>query len=132
MNRLLLDTNVYAAFKRGESRVVETLSWARQIVICPIVSGELLAGFKVGHREARNRKEWAQFLANPRVSEINLDAETSEYFAEVYRALRMKGNPIPTNDMWIAACALQHGFAVVTLDAHFRHIDGLLIKAFED
>lgn len=40
---------------------------------------------------------------------------------------RRKGQPIPVNDMWIAASALQHGASLYTLDSHFEAIDGLAI-----
>lgn len=127
MNRLLIDTNVYVAFMTGRAEVVETLSLAAQIVVCPTVAGELLAGFKFGTREKANRRKWEQFLDNPRVVELGIDADTAEFYAEVYRALRAKGTPIPTNDLWIAACALQNGLPLATLDAHFRAVDGLVL-----
>ena len=42
-----------------------------------------------------------------------------------YAGLRRKGQLIPTNDVWIAASALEHGAALLTRDAHFRHVEGL-------
>ena len=41
--------------------------------------------------------------------------------------LRKKGKPIPTNDIWIASVAFQHGFPLVTKDRHFEHISGLIL-----
>jgi predicted nucleic acid-binding protein len=73
-------------------------------------------------------KELDAFLDNSRVGEINIDSETSEFYATIYRALRTKGKPIPTNDMWIAASALQHGLALCSLDAHFHNIDGIILE----
>ena len=73
-------------------------------------------------------KDLGTFLDNSRVGEINIDSETSEFYATVYRALRTKGKPIPTNDMWIAASALQHGLALCSLDAHFHNIDGIILE----
>lgn len=81
--------------------------------------GELLAGFAVGTREAKNRAELQQFIASDRVILLLADEITAEYYATVYRNLRSKGHPIPTNDMWIAATALQHGFAIFTYDSHY-------------
>ena len=46
-------------------------------------------------------------------------------YALVYAALRLKGKPVPTNDLWIASSSLEHGAALLTLDAHFQNIDGL-------
>lgn len=87
--------------------------------------GELLAGFAAGTREALNRAELARFLESPRVSILNLTAGTADSYALVYAGLRRKGQPIPTNDLWIAASALEHGTALLSLDAHFAQVDGL-------
>jgi predicted nucleic acid-binding protein len=59
---------------------------------------------------------------------IPIDEITAEFYAQVYWNLKRKGNPIPTNDMWIAASTLQHGVALFTLDTHFNVIDGLMLK----
>ena len=56
---------------------------------------------------------------------LTADEGTAENYAISYRNLRQKGEPIPTNDMWIAATALQHGFAVFTYDGYFKYVDGL-------
>lgn len=125
MKRILLDTNVYAAFKRGDDDAVELLRLADEIVLCPVVLGELLAGFAHSAREARNREELAAFLDSPRVTLVPLDDQTAEAYARIFTLLRRKGTPISTNDLWIAATALQHGLILVTRDAHFTAIEGL-------
>ena len=125
MKRILLDTNVYAAFKHGDDDAVELLRLADEIVLCSAVLGELLAGFAHGAREARDREELAAFLDSPRVTLAPLDDATAEAYARVFTLLRRKGTPIPTNDLWIAATALQQGLVLVTRDAHFAAIEGL-------
>jgi tRNA(fMet)-specific endonuclease VapC len=90
-----------------------------------IVLGELLSGFAVGRREAENRQELEQFLASERVHQLVVDVAIAAQYAVVYRELRRRGRPIPTNDMWIAAMALQHGFAVFSYDEHFPEVPGL-------
>lgn len=122
---ILLDTNAYAAFKRGMPNAVEVIAHAPRIGINSIVLGELLSGFAVGTREAENRQELEQFLASERVHQLVIDAATAAQYAGVYRELRRRGRPIPTNDMWIAASALQHGSAVFSDDGHFREVSGL-------
>lgn len=57
---------------------------------------------------------------------LAIGADTAEYYARVFRSLRLKGRPIPTNDLWVAAVALEHGYAVYTRDEHFQEIDGLI------
>src|SRR5881397_1392550 len=103
VNDILLDTNAYAAFKQGQPDAVEIVQRATRLALSSTVLGELLAGFVVGSREAKNRAELQQFLGSDRVHILPVDDGTATYYATVYRILRSKGRPIPTNDMWIAA-----------------------------
>lgn len=128
MKKMLIDTNVYTAFKRGNKDVIELLAFAEEIYLCPTVLGELLSGFKAGGKCKTNTRELEQFIDSPRVHLLDTNMETAEYYSVVYLALRKKGNPIPTNDMWIAASALQRGVAICTLDRHFSNIDGLIVE----
>lgn len=125
MRPIALDTNAYVAFKRGEEQIVGVLQHAPSIIVCATVLGELLGGFAAGRRESANRGELTQFISAPRVKVVPSTAATADLYALVYAALRRKGQPIPTNDLWIAASSLEHGAALLTLDAHFRNIDGL-------
>ena len=126
MKRILFDTNAYAAFKRGDPGATEVIRLADRIGMNAVVLGELLAGFAGGSHEERNRRELAEFLGSPRVEMLPLSSGTAEHYARVFQLLRRKGSPIPTNDLWIAASALEHGYAVYTHDEHFRTIEGLV------
>ena len=131
--RVLLDTNAYVAFKGGDPDTVDSLRTADDIRLSSVVVGELLAGFAVGPREAQNRRELAAFLDSPRVDVLAVTTDTAAFYATVFALLRRKGRPIPTNDLWIAATALEHGLALITHDAHFAEIEGLrLITRPED
>jgi tRNA(fMet)-specific endonuclease VapC len=125
MRPILLDTNAYTAFMLGAAEVIEVIAHADRLFLTPIVLGELLGGFAAGTREPKNRAELARFLDSPRVEVLGVTAQTADSYALVYAGLRRKGQPIPTNDLWIAASALEHGAALLTRDAHFSHIDGL-------
>lgn len=125
MRPILIDTNAYTAFKLGDAATVEVLARADRLLMSAVVLGELLSGFAAGSRQARNRAELAAFLESPRVERVDVTAETADCYALVYAGLRRKGQPIPTNDLWIAASALEHGAALLTADAHFAHVDGL-------
>ena len=127
MKKAMIDTNVYSAFKAGEPEVVRTLTRPEKILVCTTVMGELLSGFKCGTKERNNRDELELFLDTPRVAVAVADDETAEFYSEIFKVLGKKGRPMPTNDMWIAASALQHGAAVLTFDAHFGHVDGLVV-----
>lgn len=125
MRPIALDTNSYAAFKRGDEQIVAVIQHAPSIIVCVTVLGELLGGFAAGQRESANRSELSLFINTPRVKVVSSTAATADLYALVYAALRRKGQPIPTNDLWIAASSLEHGAALLTLDAHFKNIDGL-------
>jgi predicted nucleic acid-binding protein len=127
MKRIIIDTNFYAAFKRNEADAVNLLKRVEYIGVNSVILGELLAGFHCGNRERENRLELDQFLDSARVDTIPLDDETAEYYAQVFSELRQKGRPIPSNDLWLAASALQHGLALATYDDHFRHISSILL-----
>jgi len=126
IGRILIDTNAYTAFRLDDPRVVGLLRWAEQIALNPVVLAELLAGFRGGDREARNRAALEEFLASPRVVVLDMDRDTAEHYAAAYTTLRRKGKPVPTNDLWIAASALQHGMGLLSLDGRFAEIDGLI------
>lgn len=125
MRPILIDTNAYTAFMLGDAAVVEVLAHAERIYLNSIVLGELLGGFAAGTREAKNRAELARFLDSPRAEVVPVTAQTADSYALVYSSLRRKGRPIPTNDLWIAASALEHGAALLTRDTHFGQIEGL-------
>jgi predicted nucleic acid-binding protein len=125
MRPILIDTNAYTAFMLGDTAVVEVLAHAERICLNSIVLGELLGGFAAGTREAKNRAELARFLDSPRVEVVPVTALTADSYALAYSNLRRKGQPIPTNDLWIAASALEHGAALLSRDRHFGQIDGL-------
>lgn len=127
MSGIALDTNAYVAFKRGHEPVLEILRLADDIVVPVIVIGELLAGFAHGAKEAENRAELAKFLDAGRVRTLAVDDDTARWYAQVYAQLRRAGSPIPANDLWIAAQALQHGLPVLTFDRHFEAVEGLMV-----
>lgn len=130
MTRILLDTCAYSAFLRGHDELTAALQRAEEVCLTPIVLGELLAGFLRGGRAKKNRAELEAFLASPRVRVLAVDEETAERYALVLGALRAAGTPVPTNDVWIAASAMQHGLRLITTDAHFGRIPQILAEVF--
>ncbi|RPJ79375.1 MAG: type II toxin-antitoxin system VapC family toxin [Deltaproteobacteria bacterium] len=94
--------------------------------MCSISIGELLSGFKAGGQERKNREELEAFLDAPRVTSYQIDENTADFYAEILNTLRKAGTPIPTNDIWIASVAFQHGLRLFTQDRHFDAIAGLL------
>jgi len=124
--RVMIDTNAYSSFKRGSRDTIEALAKADEILVPAIVLGELRAGFHGGNRENDNLLELEEFLASPRVSVHSLGEETAIFYAEIYASLRAAGKPIPTNDLWIAAATLETGSILLSGDAHFDAVRGLI------
>jgi tRNA(fMet)-specific endonuclease VapC len=128
MRRAVIDTNIYVAFKRNHQSTIDKIRRLDFIGMDITVLAELYAGFRGGTKEHQNRKELELFLNNPRVHLLNHEQETAEFYALIYHNLKSQGTPIPTNDIWIAASAMQHGLALLTLDEHFSKINNLFIE----
>lgn len=122
MSRYCLDTSAYSHFQRGDEPVAELVDRAEWLGMPAITLGELRAGFLLGGRRERNETDLRDFLSNPVVEELEVDAEVSRHYAEIFVELRRAGTPIPTNDIWIAATAAREGALVVTYDPHFGRI----------
>lgn len=129
--RIILDTSAYSAFMRGRQEIKQALQLADSIAVNPIVLGELEAGFRYGRHFEKNRNTFRQFLSSPRVHVVSMDEETAERYAVILNGLWMIGRPIPTNDLWIAASAMQYGLTILTTDVHFTHIAQVLVHHVE-
>ena len=128
---VVLDTSAYSWFRRGEPQIVEVLATAPAVFVPTVVIGELLAGFRLGRRRQDNEAVLRQFLAEDFVDEIPVDSQVANHYARIFSDLRRAGTPIPTNDIWIAACACSRGLPIATFDHDFRHvkpIDCLLLS----
>ena len=121
--RHLLDTNIIIALFADESDVKENLGAAEEVFLPSIAVGELCYGARKSARPQENLARISELVHNSVV--LGCDAETARQYGEVKNALRLQGRPLPENDIWIAAVALQHRLTLVTRDAHFQGIDGL-------
>ena len=121
-NRIILDTSAYSGFLKGNPAVQEAVETADEIFLNAVVLGELLAGFAIGRFEKKNIEILRDFTSSPRVETIPIDEETAERYAAILKDLRSRGTPIPTNDLWIAASAMQYGLKIVTTDGHFTKV----------
>ena len=125
MNRILLDTNAYTAFLTGDERVLNALTEAETAFLSAIVIGELYAGFCGGNRLKENKALLARFLQKSNVRVLDVTAETGEVFGQIKNELQKAGAPIPLNDVWLAAQAMETGSVIVSFDAHFDQVSGL-------
>ena len=120
--RVALDTNRYVDLCRGVKATVDLLSIAEAVFLPFVVLGELRAGFRLGRRGAENERILRRFLAKEGVAVLYADEQTTYHYASLFRQLRVKGTPIPTNDIWIAALVLQHDLDLHDRDGHFDQL----------
>lgn len=120
-----IDTNVFTALMRGDQRVRERLQRLERLLVSAVVIGELLYGFRHGSRYHDNRELLESFLGEPYVDLLTVGMITCDRYGLIAAALRVKGTPIPQNDVWIAAHALEHGVELISFDRHFERVDGL-------
>lgn len=120
--RIALDTNRYVDFARSVPDAVRMIGQATRICLPFVVLGELRAGFLCGTRSAQNEQNLVRFLDSPRVRILFADEDTTHHYARLFMQLRRQGTPIPTNDIWIAALAVQHDLHLFARDRHFEHL----------
>jgi tRNA(fMet)-specific endonuclease VapC len=93
-----------------------------------VTLGELYFGAERSSRAEPNIERIDRVASSTTVLPCTQD--TARQYGLVRNALRAKGRPIPENDIWIAATALEHGLILLTRDAHFRHVEGLTVEAW--
>lgn len=122
----LLDTNIIIALFKNDENVCKQLASSAETFVPSIAIGELYYGAQHSGNVDKHMDEVRDFV---RVSVIlSCDAVTAEAYGQIKNGLKTKGQPLPENDIWIAAIALQHSLAVVTRDQHFKAIDGLVLE----
>ena len=126
--RYLLDTNIVIALFADEATVKARLATAAEVFVPAVVLGELYVGARKSGQPAANLAKVEQFAAATAV--LPSDAATARHYGEVKDGPRLKGRPIPENDVWIAAVVLQHGRTLVSCDAHFGDVDGLQVEVW--
>lgn len=128
--RLLVDTSAYSGFMRGHPEIKVAIQEAEEIYVNSIVLGELGAGFIKGRRRRKNEAELKRFLGSPRVNLVDVTEDTAERYAVILNSLWRAGTSIPTNDIWIAASAMEHGLHVLTTDGHYQKLSQIVVKYF--
>ena len=124
--RVLLDTNAYSMLMRGHEQVAEIVREAEELLFSTVVVGELLYGFRHGTRFEQNAAGLRSVLDSPYSTLVEVGSITADRYSRIAASLRAKGRPIPTNDVWIAAHAMETGADLVSADGHFEHIDGIV------
>ena len=126
---VLLDTSIIVDFLRGDERLLPHFAAAATTYVPLVVLGELYFGAQRALRREESLAKIRDFL---RTATLLLpDDSTAEQYGEVKAELARIGKPIPENDVWIAASAMQYGLQVVTMDRHFQKVPQVLVEFFE-
>ena len=124
-NNIALDTSVVILHLRNDKTITAKLQDTSSLFLPVIAMGELYYG--------------AAMSANPDMTTENLkllfeimiplfpDQATAEYYGRIKRELARKGKPIPENDIWISALAMQYELPLAVRDTHFSQVDGLVV-----
>lgn len=121
-----LDTNRLTDLFHGDTDLAERLGSCEQVWIPLMVLAEIKAGFYGGTRQHKNEILLQRLLAKSTVGILLPSRETAEHYARLFVQLKRAGTPVPDNDLWIAALALEHDLILITRDQHFERIPQLL------
>ena len=122
MKSLVRDSNALLALFDGDEEVREIISSAEKVLVPAIVLGEVQLGINNTKRGRTTQKALEKFLDQPFVEVLDVGSETASYFFTAMKYLMEHGTPIPTDDVWIAAGALETGSVLLTRDGHFSNI----------
>jgi tRNA(fMet)-specific endonuclease VapC len=123
--RIALDTNRLTDLFQGDARLASYLGTCDEVWIPFVVLAEMKAGFYGGSRQPKNEALLANLLGRETVGILYASRETVEHYAHLFVQLKRAGTPVPDNDLWIAALAIEHDLALITRDQHFDRIPQL-------
>ncbi|HEY1645512.1 MAG TPA: type II toxin-antitoxin system VapC family toxin [Candidatus Saccharimonadales bacterium] len=121
----ILDTTAYSEFYRGNNKLKKWFKLDNLIIMPMIVIGELRAGFRAGNKLEENEKLLQRFLESPNVSPVSISDKTTRHYGEIFVQLKKDSKPIGSNDMWIAALALEFDKPVLTMDKDFQYVKSI-------
>ena len=119
----LLDTNIIIGMFTGDIAIEEKMQSRHNLFLASPSIGELYYGAQKSDKVRENLHRINTFVENHIF--LSCDLETARWYGIIKNQLQKKGRPIPNNDIWIAAVAMQHELILVTRDAHFDEVESL-------
>lgn len=124
--KYILDTNIVIPLFEGEQAIVEKIEKLNEVFIPAIVLGELFYGAYNSAKKETNLERINRF--KQQVFILDCDEFTADVYGQIKKGLKDKGQPIPENDIWIAALAKQYQLTLVTRDRHFNRVENLNVE----
>ena len=126
--KYLLDTNIVIDLFNNDKKVIDWILGINEVYIPNVAIGELYYGFLKSTRKKDNLNDLEDLIISSSI--LDTDINTSKIYGEVKNKLRIKGKPIPDNDIWISAIAIQHSVTLVTRDRHFENVDNISLEVW--
>lgn len=121
----LIDTNIIIDFFSNEIELLDNLSKVH-LLIPSIVIGELYYGAYLSTNPKLRINQIKGFVKECEIALV--DGTTSKFYGEIKAQLKNDGTPIPENDVWIAALAMQYKVTLITRDKHFEKPNGINVE----
>jgi len=128
----LLDTNTLSALIETNQSIVsrvDRIAPAEYVYSSVITEGELLFGLvntPPSRRPPLAERIKIGLAAMAQI--IPLTSPVADAYSNIRYHLKVTGQPLPDNDIWIAAVAMANGYILVSHDAAFTHIPGLKLE----
>lgn len=126
--KFLLDTNIIIALFAKEPVVHERLSNTDEVFVPCVALGEMYFGAYKSLRIKENLARIDEFVLN--ITVLACDTDTAKKYGDIKNQLKEKGQPLPENDIWVAAVAQQYDLTLITRDIHFHIIENLKIESW--
>lgn len=126
--KYLLDTNIIISIFAKDPQIHNRLANAEEVFVPCIAIGELYFGAYKSLKIEENLARIDEFAINNTV--LACDTDTAKRYGHIKNQLKEKGQPIPENDIWIAAIAQQYAITLVTKDTHFDLVENLKVEVW--
>ena len=124
-NSVLLDTSIVVRHFRDRNALAGKLDAYKELYLPQAALAELYAGAFRSACPEKNLQQIMRFLEA--VDMLVPDESTPEVYGRISAQLAQAGTPIPQNDIWIAAIAIQFSLPLATADHHFKLVSGLTV-----
>jgi predicted nucleic acid-binding protein len=125
MNGSILDTVFISKLIDKDLVALDIASRIERKYTSLVVVGELYYAAANSGRPKENMAIFRDVLKSLKI--IPMDDKVAHCYADIKLSLKKKGIKIPSNDVWVAACAAANEMSVATFDKHFDQIEQITV-----
>jgi predicted nucleic acid-binding protein len=120
----LADTSAFIRLIRRDPQVEKTVK-GKILAITFVTFAELNLGILKASDPSAAFERCLEVMGGLQV--FHGSGKTPIFYARIFHDLTQRGQKIPTNDIWIAAIALEASLPILCRDQHFSRISGLTV-----